>query len=126
MRSQPVRLRPGAVWIAGLGILGLLTAWAIQRAVSHPVPLRPVYVAAHTLAAGTVLAPGDVARRLMPAALTPPGAVGPPPAAAPVWGWPLTTALYAGQVLVRRDSGAAADGAGPTGGSGPGAKRRKR
>ncbi|MCL6489403.1 MAG: flagella basal body P-ring formation protein FlgA [Alicyclobacillus mali] len=95
-----VRIRPGTVWIAGLAVLGLVSAFVIDRVATHKVPMAMAFVAAHDLTVGEVIGPKDVTRTKVPVATLPPGAM----TVSPV-GKMVTSPVYQGQVLVGGDLG---------------------
>ncbi|MCL6489682.1 MAG: flagellar biosynthesis protein FlgA [Alicyclobacillus mali] len=98
--GSKVKLRPGTAWIAGLTVLGLVTAFVIEHVATHKVPMRMAYVAAHDLTVGETVGPKDVTKAWVPVSTLPPGAL----ASSPV-GKTVTSPVYQGQVLVGGDIG---------------------
>jgi len=69
-RTVLSRRRPLAAACAGVAVLA-----GVRAVQPPPAPTVPVRVAAHDLASGVVLGPGDVVTRRWPADLAPPGSV---------------------------------------------------
>ncbi|MDI9261060.1 SAF domain-containing protein [Alicyclobacillus sendaiensis] len=99
-KSAKVKMSPGTAWIAGLAVLGLVTAFVIDRVASHKVPMATAYVAAHDLTVGETIGAKDVTRTVVPVSTLPPGAI----TSSPV-GKTITSPVYQGQVLVGGDLG---------------------
>lgn len=98
MQTKKLKVRPGTLWIGGLAALGLVTAWAINAAVSSSVHLVPVYVATQTIHSNTLITSSDMAKRMVQKSLVPPGSVAEPPT-----GVYANATIYSGQVIVASD-----------------------